>query len=1470
MYRYIYTNEFQPQALVEPAAMEPSMIRTRNSIGVVVIFLLLTFLAAPSQSVFALSAEQAGIPKSLQEWIPWVTYDQETKTCTLRSDNVSKGYCAWPTRLVFEVTDQGASFRQEWFIETKSLVELPGGEKLWPSLVKDSGKDLPVIDQKGSPAVWLERGSHVLTGTYTWTQSPESITIPPGSGLFSLKRNGIAIDTPDLDAQGRLWLKARGEVRTSQMDHASVQVFRKVQDMLPLTEDIDIRLTVSGAPREITLGLQVADDFLPLKITSPLPVRMDQEGRLCVQVRPGQWNLSLTVRNTSPTALEKLAIGKIDGLWPDNEVWVFEAAPDFRQVAVENVQSVDPSQTGLSPAWRNLPAYLMGRGDTMILNEKTRGMVKTTPDSLTLERTLWLDENGGGLTAHDKIRGVMTEGWRLSTLQEQHLGKVSVDGVNQLITRLPDSDQVGVEVRKGNIALAADSRLEQPVTGGILTLSALGWDHSFQHLSARLNLPPGWKLFTATGIDTVSTWLNRWTLLDIFLVLIISIASGKILGWGRGLLSLIAVGLIYHQPGSPQLLWLPFLALLAIGQKVSSEKARLLIRIPLFIILALLLVQSVPFMIREIRTGLFPQLDFSQNFPMANARFAMGGASSPVADLEEPQNEEHAADEFRQEQVQEEAPAPPPSSKLKSLPRQEMAALPHAAPKKAPLQSSNSQLLIDPQAKVQTGPGLPTWRWQTIPLSWNGPVDPSQKIRLVLLSPLVNCLLGFLRVGLLTLLLMIFLQRSLSLLPLAGAGKLFGRSLLLLAALLLSATPQPSAAEVPAADMLHQMQERLLSPPDCKDACASLDTGLLTLQADSLTLDLTVHSYADTAVPVPGDSKTFSQILLDNAPAIAVLADEKGLLIRVPQGIHHIKLVKNIQDVNEFHLTFPLLPHRMQTEQRGWDLTGIHPDGTIEKQLTFIRQEKKDKGAKGPGEEIAGDLKIPAFFEVSRTLHLGLKWTVETHILRKSGGNIIIAEIPLIPGEMPTTESLYIKDNKVQINLGPQDGSFTWQSVLPISEAIRLTAAQTSQWIEAWHLDISSIWHVTTTGIPEVSQLDPAGLRFPQYRPHPGESLSIAVSRPEAAPGPTMTINSSQLHLQPGLRATDCTLHFNLVASQGGRHDITLPADSELQNVLINGAASSLRLNGWTLTIPVHPGSQQISISWQDKGGIAAMLRTPPVDLGLENVNFSLHIDVPSSRWILLTGGPRIGPAVLFWGEFLVIVLLSILLGRTRITPLSTASWLLLGMGLSQVHVALGALVVGWLFLLGIRKKAGASISSATAFNLLQIALAAVTVLAFLALVFTVKQGLLGSPDMQIGGNNSFNHALNWYQDRNGNILPQAWVLTVPLLCYRILMLVWALWLALALLKWLTWGWDCFTTGGPWRKKAPREIDFDIELRDDSAAPEQPDQGDGAQEQQEQDGIEARQAQAADAQSKKSWLNRLADKRRKRPEGLEE
>jgi hypothetical protein len=76
------------------------------------------------------------------------------------------------------------------------------------------------------------------------------------------------------------------------------------------------------------------------------------------------------------------------------------------------------------------------------------------------------------------------------------------------------------------------------------------------------------------------------------------------------------------------------------------------------------------------------------------------------------------------------------------------------APKKAQgYERQRAYQMMDPDAKVQTGPGLPDWRWHSYRLSWDGPVRQDQLLDLWLLSPAANKALVVVRLLLLGLLL---------------------------------------------------------------------------------------------------------------------------------------------------------------------------------------------------------------------------------------------------------------------------------------------------------------------------------------------------------------------------------------------------------------------------------------------------------------------------------------------------------------------------------------------------------------------------------------------------------------------------------------------------------------------------------------------------------------------------------------------
>jgi hypothetical protein len=259
----------------------------------------------------------------------------------------------------------------------------------------------------------------------------------------------------------------------------------------------------------------------------------------------------------------------------------------------------------------------------------------------------------------------------------------------------------------------------------------------------------------------------------------------------------------------------------------------------------------------------------------------------------------------------------------------------------------------------------------------------------------------------------------------------------------------------------------------------------------------------------------------------------------------------------------------------------------------------------------------------------------------------------------------------------------------------------------------------------------------------------------------------------------------------------------ELEQVVVNGAVQPLRQDGRKLTVPIAPGAQSVRIAWREPRGIGFSYRTPEVDLGAPSVNAETIVTGLGARWVLFTFGPRLGPAVLFWSLLLVLLVVAFGLSRLcRVLPLPVATWqwMLLAIGLSQISIFASAFVVAWLVALAWRAKEPEVRGGWFVFDLRQLGLALLTLVALGVLVDAVRQGLLGSPAMQIEGNESSADRLAWYGDRAAGVPEAAVVLSVPMLVYRFAMLAWALWIAATVLAWLKWGFSAFVTGGAWQK----------------------------------------------------------------------
>ncbi len=1336
--------------------------------------------------VQARTLDTKAIPEDLKPWIPWVLKDvQHQIDCPFIYNNSENTHCAWPSTLSLSLNQAGGELTQRWQVYRGSWLTLPGSVKYWPQSVEINGDKATVTLHDGKPSIYVEKGNYSVSGQYQWDSLPESLAIPEHTGIVSLQVDGKRVEFPDLE-NGKLWIRQRSTTSQQQdEDRITFRVFRHIDDAIPMQVTTYLQLEVSGKQREVNIGNPLLDGFIPLQLISRLPARLEQDN-LRLQVRPGRWDIYLKSRH--PDLLTAIKLPENADEWPSSEVWVFKSQNQLRLVETEGVPTIDPQQTRLPEQWKQLPAYQLKTGSEMRFKVIRRGDPEPAPDQLTLNRKLWLHFDGSGYTVQDAIGGSKTSGWRLNAQPALQLGRVVVDGKPQFITTL-GSQQQGVEVRRGQLNVQAEGLL----LADLARIPAIGWDHDFKQVSANLQLPPGWELFSVSGVDNVpGSWLQNWTLLDLFLVMIITIAVARLWSWPWGILALVTVGLLWHEPMAPKWIWLNLIAAIALLRVLPDGKLKKLVNGYRLLVLVGLVVLAVPFMINEVRTGLYPQLERAwqqivpQQYDAASVK-PDAVTQGAVSSLEQ----QPAPAEYDQSVRRKIASSPYPSKGFISS-------------QGRALQKQNLLLgEIDPNANVQTGPGLPQWQWRSIPLQWNGPVDRIQQVDMVLISPAMNLVLNLIRVVLLIALtaLLVGLRYQ------PGSGfslPSFTLSVLscLMAIPLLTMAPADQAhAELPSPEILNELKTRLLKKPECLPQCAQIPRMRLDIKVQTMELLLEVHALEQVAIPLPGHKVHWvgQEVLVNGKQAEGLYRTGKGhLWLDIKPGVHRVTVRGLLPNRNSVQLPLPLQPRFVEASIQGWQLDGLHENGIVDAQLQLTRLQTETRQSESAASLEPGIL--PPFVRVERTLRLGLEWQLETSVVRESpAGSAVVIEIPLLPGESVITENIRVQDGKALINMGANQQYAVWSSQLDKTEVLTLVAPKTTAWTETWRADISPIWHAESTGISVIHHTDPSGRWLPTWQPWPGEQVKLTLSRPMGIEGQTKTIDQSQLVIKPGQRSMESNLSFRLRSSQGGQHTINLPVKAELQAVKIDGTTQPIRQEGVKVTLPVHPGQQTIEMLWRESTELPLSFRLPQLDLGIDSVNHAMNVKLGRDRWVLFVNGPDMGPAVLFWGELIVIVLIGIGLGRVKMIPLKTWHWILLGIGLSQSSIFTAVIVVSWLFAIAIRERMKEGVTD-TSFNFTQLILGILTLMAMVSLFGAVEHGLLGYPDMQVSGNQSHAYDLKWYQDRADAMLPSSWVLSVPLLAYRLLMLLWSLWLAFALLGWLKWGWKAFSTNGFWRQ----------------------------------------------------------------------
>jgi hypothetical protein len=1333
-------------------------------------------------------APQLPIPRELEGWQSWVQYGQEFRRCPYFANTdgsrESNRICAWPGRLNLEFNQGGGRFTQTWVSYSEAWIPLPGNVEHWPSAATVNGAAAAVVARDGIPQIRVQEGTYTLAGRFTWTKRPESLPVPAQTGLVTLNLDGHRIDQVDRP-DGAVWLGKRPEAEAAQQ--LEVQVYRLLSDGSPATLNTRLNLQVAGEAREAALPSVFPQGFQPMSLDSELPARIDADGHLRVQVRAGSW--TITVAERAVDGLRTITIPIAQGQGPKQEVWSYASDDRLRVAAVEGAEGIDPAQANVPQQWRGYPSYRVAAGSVLRIVERSRGMSPQEGNHFTLQRELYLDFAHHGYTVIDQISGQMRSGWRLDMRAPYRLMRAANGAENLLVTEADKEALTGVELRRPTVNLATVARIA--VSGG--TMPANGWTERFDHVAGVLNLPPGHRLLAAFGTDNApGAWVERWGLLDMFSLLIVTVLTLRLFSWFYAAVAFSAVTLLHQD--NPGLVWLLLLVLLAIvlGKSVPAGRLRSALAWSRNLMLGLLLVVCVPLAVTQLRFALYPQLADPGEYVAAQDSLAQVAAPPP-------RERGGLLGVARDARLNDMPPA--------ALEETTVTAAKSAA---APMYklSSEAQPRYAPGTLVQAGPGVPHWHYATYPFSWSGPVDAAQSVHFIILPPWLVLVWRVLSIVLLAGLFARLMRGNLDIKAewqrLRAARGAAAASWVVVAFACTAICAQSHASSTPDPGLLNDLKTRLSRPPKCAPNCAEIMAARVVLTPASFEASLDVAALSSVAVALPTTGQRFDPdaISVDGAPVPGVYRDgDQQIWIALKPGAHSVKLSARLPASDSIQLLFPQVPREIAVSGDGWDVSGVNGNRLLGNTVELVRRRM----AGHETDAAQGAVQFPPFVRIRREFALDLDWSLETTVERlapEKGGFTL--EIPLLAGESVLTNGIETNNGAdVLVGFDSNTREFRWHSGLPQGDALTLTAAKDRPWSEVWVFKVSPMWRVGFSGVPAVV---PENFRSEdwafEYFPRGGETLAVKISRPPAAPGGTLAIDNAALELDVGKRSTNAMLQLSYRSTQGGRHSLGLPEAARVTAVMVDGQTVPVRPEKGELSLALLPGGHRVQINWQSSEGAALRTRVPNVDLRLPSSNVSTVIRMPDDRWVLYAAGRGVGPAILYWGELIVFIAVAIALGRSRHSPLRRHEWLWLGLGLSTFSWSALLLFALWMFAMRWREGFAVAQLSKRAFNLLQTALVLLSLAAVVSLVAAIPFGLLGNPDMRIAGTGQRAHELSWFNDQASGALPAAWVLSVSEWWYKTAMLMWALWLAFALARWLPIAWHALIQGGFWRRES--------------------------------------------------------------------
>ncbi len=1408
-------------------------------------------LLVPSRVVAQVAEGEAlAAPPELASWIPWVAGRYPNWNCAQVG---AEQVCVWPGKAEYTIASTGAEFKLDVEVLVSGLVPLPRASDLAPrdiTVRSSDGKMLdPILVATGEElGIKLQPGRYEIGAKFLWGTVPVEIPAPTSYGIINVKLD------PSLKGRSARRVGAVLRLEEAQAtgdanENASVSIdlFRRLGDGSPLQITTLLRFKVSGKGRSLDLGRVLPDGVVPVSVASELPLSLAKDGKLAVQLIPGEFEVSIDAVAQQPVERLNVPAPTVSG-WPTTETWSWFGDSRFRAVELDGVTDLAAALTELPDEWRRGSTYSVVPGDQVEFKVLRRGEQIFTKQSIRLSRELWIDLSGEEFTAIDRFSGMLRDGFRINALPEVRISRASANGEPLFVTKDPSGEGVGVEARLEHVNIEAVSRVQRSSS-----LSAVGWNTVVDDLSMTLHLPPSWELFGVAGAQSVSgSWIGSWSLLDLFLVLLLGLSFFKLFGTKLAVLLCVALVLSHGEYQAPRIMFIHLVMLVGWRKLLGDSKGWVVTLCQSLIILtfAALVVSTLTYAKLQFTQMLFPQLQsgtryrtvlqellaalesawFSwpallllvgycgfaikrfiattgfwprfgavaiygviglvivwilQMFLSVGPSFRESPPTYSASSSFIPQGSEAFSGEIASDSLEESATPGGLRRKGAKALMQRQGAGAQAAGEKT---GTNYPSLI-------SGAAIPSWRWRSHQIYVAGPVAGDQSLRLVLLPPAImsgvcglRVLISMLLLGLLYKALGFRIPGNTALIGASRAAALVGTLAVLLA------LPRAASAEYPDETLLKELEQRIVSARCVDTSCVALAGMALKLDGSRFVLALDVSSRGVSGVTLPGplDVLMPESIKLNGAATVATRSLGNGFLqVKVPNGRSRLVIGGTLPQRPAFALQLPDRPLVVNFESLDWMVSGLLPSGVAQEVLRFSEVAKLTD-SRGGATQIAGgsrlatgeETQLSSWVVAHRRIEISESNTVTTE-LRRIGdvSQGLIVKLPLLTGERITSAGVSVEGQQAVVSFPPGVSTAEMQGLLPKFDRFQLAAGSVPRVSEEWEVWCDQIYSCTFSGLVPSASVKD-GVATKYWQPFPGDKIEVNVSQLGGIAGQFVTVDSAQHSVSADTRQYSGVVTASLRVTKESLVTVTLDESATVQSLALDGEQGRGLATGSGASVLVPTGTHQLELRYLAPRTSGSLETLPRVQLSVPTHNLMTVLQPAQDRWLIWTGGALWGPSVVFWSKLLVVCGIVVGLARLGFLNLSLFSSVMLGVGLSSAPTFILGIPLVWLALLYVGGERRAELLQRSSIVARCLVLG-VAMLALLVLYSVVETGLVLRPPMLIAGNNSTAESLRWFLDHTEQELLRPWVVTLPLWAWRAFSLVWSAWLVFSLFGWL-------------------------------------------------------------------------------------